>query len=68
MQGFERAGSFRLPSRVWEESCSGIVKVKSGDLRKKFKDDDAALMVIEGLKKRPKSLANTRMNMGIPIM
>lgn len=50
--GFEHAGSFRLPSRVWEESFYGIVKEKSGDLREKFKDDEAALMIIEGLKKQ----------------
>lgn len=50
--GFEHAGSFRLPSRVWEESYYGEVKEKSGDLREKFKDDEAALMIIEGLKKQ----------------
>ncbi len=50
--GFEHAGSFRLPSQVWEESYYGIVKEKSGDLREKFKDDEAALMIIEGLKKQ----------------
>lgn len=49
--GFEIAGSFRLPSRVWEESYYGEVKKKSGDLMEEFKDDQGALMVIEGLKK-----------------
>ncbi len=49
--GLELIGSFRLPSRVWEESYYSQVKRKSGDLMEEFKDDKDALMVIEGLKK-----------------
>jgi SAM-dependent methyltransferase len=49
--GFEHTGSFRLPSRVWEESFYGLVKEKSKDLREKFKADESALKIIEGLKK-----------------
>ena len=50
--GLELVGSFRLPSRVWEESYYGVVKAKSGELMEKFKDDEAALMILEGLKKQ----------------
>jgi hypothetical protein len=56
--GLELVGSFRLPSRVWEESYYGIVKEKSGDLREKFKDDEDALMIIEGLKKQTEIFDN----------
>lgn len=49
--GFEHAGSFRLPSRVWEESYYSKVKGKLESLMEEFKDDEDALMVIEGLKK-----------------
>ena len=50
--GLEPVGSFRLPSRVWEESYYGKVKGKFGDLMEEFKDNEAALMIIEGLKKQ----------------
>ncbi len=50
--GFEHAGSFRLPSRVWEESYYGEVKGKLEHLMVEFKDDEVALMIIEGLKKQ----------------
>ena len=50
--GFELVGSFRLPSRVWEESYYGEVKRKYGDLLEEFKDNEAALGIIEGLKKQ----------------
>jgi SAM-dependent methyltransferase len=50
--GLEPVGSFRLPSRVWEESYYGKVKGKSGDLMEEFKDNEAALIIIEGLKKQ----------------
>jgi SAM-dependent methyltransferase len=50
--GLELAGSFRLPSRVWEESYYGKVKGKYGDLMEEFKDNEAALIIIEGLKKQ----------------
>jgi SAM-dependent methyltransferase len=50
--GFERAGSFRLPPRVWEESYYGEVEAKLGDLVEEFKDNDVALAIIEGLKKQ----------------
>lgn len=50
--GFEHAGYFRLPPRVWEESYYGEVKGKLGYLMEKFKDDETALMIIEGLKKQ----------------
>jgi ubiquinone/menaquinone biosynthesis C-methylase UbiE len=50
--GLEPVGSFRLPSQVWEESYYGNVKGKFGDLMERFKDNEAALMIIEGLKKQ----------------
>ena len=50
--GFEHAGSFRLPSRVWVESYYGKVEEKLGYLMEEFKDDEVALMIIEGLKKQ----------------
>ncbi|HDS63885.1 MAG TPA: class I SAM-dependent methyltransferase [Methanofollis liminatans] len=50
--GFDHAGSFRLPPRVWEESYYDIVEEKSGYLMGKFKDDEGALMILEGLKKQ----------------
>ena len=50
--GFEHAGSFSLPSRVWEESYYGEVKGKLEHLMVEFKDDEVALMIIEGLKKQ----------------
>lgn len=49
--GFEHVGSFRLPPRVWAESFYGIVKEKLGNLMEEYKDDEAALRIIEGLKK-----------------
>ncbi|NYT05947.1 MAG: class I SAM-dependent methyltransferase [Methanomicrobiales archaeon] len=50
--GFELAGSFRLPPRVWVESYYGIVKGELGNLLEKFKDNEGALMIIEGLEKQ----------------
>jgi SAM-dependent methyltransferase len=49
--GLEQVGSFRLPSRVWEESYYSQVRENLGNLTEKFKNDETALMVIEGLKK-----------------
>ena len=50
--GFEHTGSFRLPPRVWKESYYGIVEEKLGYLMEAFKDDEVALVIIEGLKKQ----------------
>ncbi len=50
--GFEHAGSFRLPPRVWKESYYGKVEEKLGYLMEKFKDDEVALVILEGLKKQ----------------
>jgi ubiquinone/menaquinone biosynthesis C-methylase UbiE len=50
--GLEPVGSFRLPSRVWEESFYGNIKGKFGDLMEEFKTNEAALIIIEGLRKQ----------------
>ncbi|MDN7025128.1 class I SAM-dependent methyltransferase [Methanoculleus sp. FWC-SCC1] len=50
--GLEMVGSFRLPSRVWEESFYGNLREKFGELEEEYADDEGALMVIEGLKRQ----------------
>jgi len=50
--GLELVGSFRLPSRVWEESFYGKLRGKFGELEEKYADDEGALMVIDGLKRQ----------------
>jgi ubiquinone/menaquinone biosynthesis C-methylase UbiE len=52
--GLELVGSFRLPSRVWEESFYGKLREKFGGLEEEYADDEDALMVIEGLKRQTK--------------
>ncbi|RXE56250.1 SAM-dependent methyltransferase [Methanoculleus taiwanensis] len=52
--GLELVGSFRLPSRVWEESFYGTLREKFGGLEEEYADDEGALMVIEGLKRQTK--------------
>lgn len=50
--GLEPVGSFRLPSRVWEESFYGELREKFGELEETYADDEVALMIIEGLKRQ----------------
>ncbi len=50
--GLEPVGSFRLPSRVWEESFYGPLREKFGELEEEYADDEVALMIIEGLKRQ----------------
>jgi SAM-dependent methyltransferase len=50
--GLELVGSFRLPSRVWEESFYGKLRAKFGGLEEEYADDKDALMIIEGLKRQ----------------
>ena len=50
--GLELVGSFRLPSRVWEESFYGKLREKFGGLEEEYADDEGALMVIKGLKRQ----------------
>ncbi|MBT8506979.1 SAM-dependent methyltransferase [Methanomicrobiaceae archaeon CYW5] len=50
--GLELVGSFRLPSRVWEESFYGELRKRFGALEEEYADDEGALMVINGLKRQ----------------
>ncbi|MBN1432223.1 MAG: class I SAM-dependent methyltransferase [Methanomicrobiaceae archaeon] len=49
--GLEQVGSFRLPSRVWEESYYSEVKGRLTGLEEEYSGDKDALVVIEVLKK-----------------
>ena len=50
--GLELVGSFRLPTHVWEESFYGPLRAHFGALEEEYRDDEEALMVIEGLKRQ----------------
>ena len=52
--GLELVGSFRLPSRVWEESFYGKLREKFGRLEEEYANNEGALMIIEGLKRQTK--------------
>lgn len=49
--GLELVGSFRLPSRVWEESYYSEVKDRLGGLEEEYAGDKDARVVIKVLKK-----------------
>ncbi|WFN35252.1 class I SAM-dependent methyltransferase [Methanogenium sp. S4BF] len=72
--GLELAGSFRLPSRVWEETFYGKMRGKLGELEEEYADDEGALMVIGGLKRQaeifekyPDEFGNTYLVMRKPL-
>ena len=72
--GLELAGSFRLPSRVWEETFYGKMRGKLGELEEEYADDEGALMIIGGLKRQteifekyPDEFGNTYLVMRKPL-
>ncbi len=72
--GLDLAGSFRLPSSVWEESFYGPLKEKFGALEEEFADDETAMMIIGGLKRQtrlfekyPDEFGNTYLIMKKPM-